>query len=303
MENKKLRHSKYKNTGLLFELLVRQTTADVLSNREDDTAIKLIEKYFSKGKYLNKELKLYKTLLETSYNSVDKAKDLIDETIKERQRLSNARLRKEKYNLVKEISQKYTNLDDFFSSRLSSYKKLASIYMLFESAVESTAVVSPSKRVQYKHMIIEHITNKPQLKEQPNNDDDLLREFMNQSEDIRKLSYKIMLDKFNKKYKSLNENQKRLLREYIFNVSNTNEFRNYVDIEVDRLKKTLKSYIKKIDDKVTQIKVNEIITHIDKLKRGKIVKDDQLFNLMNFYELEEEIRKIIDPNYQKRELL
>ena len=57
----KIKHSKYKNSGILFELLVRQITSDTLEGK--DSPIKeILKKYFVKTE-LGKEYKLYETLL------------------------------------------------------------------------------------------------------------------------------------------------------------------------------------------------------------------------------------------------
>lgn len=290
MDVKNIKHSKVKNTGLLFELLVRQTTADVLAKKEDDVAIKLIGKYFGNGKPLNKELKLYKALIEARYSSESKAKDLITEIFNTRKKISNAKLKNEKYNLVKEIKEHYS-LDEFFSNKLTNYKELASIYLLFESATDETGELSPVKKVQCKHTIIENITGTPVAKpEEVKNE--TLDEFRKQNDDLRKLTYKIMLDKFNEKYQGLDARQKELLREYIYNVSNTNQFRDYVDTQIDVVKDELTKISPKIEDKSTRIKVEGVAEQIEKLKKGKVVKEEQLVQLMKYYELAKEVKKV-----------
>jgi len=292
MEVKNIKHSKVKNTGLLFELLVRQTTADALSKKADDVAIKLIGKYFGNGKPLNKELKLYKALTEARYSSESKANDLLVEIIENRKTISNAKLKNEKYNLVKEIKEHYS-LDEFFSNKLTNYKELASIYLLFESVTDESSALTPAKKVQCKHTLIESITGKSfvaQPVEEVKNE--TLDEFRKQNDDLRKLTYKIMIDKFNEKYQGLDARQKELLREYIYNVSNTNQFRDYVDEKVDVVKEELIQISPKIEDKSTRIKVEGVAEQIDKLKKGKVVKEEQLVQLMKYYELAKEVKKV-----------
>ena len=284
---KRIRHSKFKNTGLIFELLVRQTTADVLNESQDSISINLIKKYFGKNKPLSRELNLYKGLMETKFNSEDKAKDFINETIHARARINNTTLKKEKYNLIKDIKENY-DIEEFFRNKLNTYKDLASIYKLFEVEMNE-GDLPPKESVQCKHTLIERITGKvPEVLSNKSISED----YRKQTEDVRMLAYKMMIDKFNEKYSDLNESQKNLLREYIYNVSNTNSFRKYVDIEIDKLKKELKTIVPKIADKSTKIKVKGIIEQVDTLKRGKVVRDDQLVQLMRYYELVKEIKKI-----------
>ena len=292
MENKKLRHSKYKNTALIFELLVRQSTSDIMSNSSDSTAIKIIEKYFKPNKYLlGKELKFYKLMMESRYTSLDKAKDLVSGVLEERKKINNIKLRKEKYNLIKEIKDNY-DIDGFFSSKVPNYKVLASIYMLFESVSGSSGEMSPDKRVDCKHTVLEHILDNKKIIDKKEVINESIEEFMKLNDDLRKLSYKVMLDKFNDKYKSLDSRQKNLLREYIY-TQNIVAFRDFVNSEIDYVKEILDKMSPKIGDKTTRIKVEGIVDYIDRLKKGKSVKDEQLVSLMTYYELIKEIKKII----------
>jgi hypothetical protein len=301
---KRIKHSKYKNTGLLFELLVRQTTADVLSeNKNNDSfAIKLIKRYYGNGKPLSRELSLYKGLMETKFSSENRAKELIEESIESRKKISNVSLRKEKYNLIKEIRDNY-NVDEFFRSKLPNYKNLASIYQLFESATSEDGELFPAEKVQCSSTLIEHITGKqiqPTKSKEVGENEKALEEYKKMTEDLRLLTYKAMLGKFNEKYFGLDSAQKNLLREYIYNVSNTNSFREYVDNEVDRIKEEVNTFIPKIEDKATRIKVEGVIPNIDKLKRGKVVNEKQLVQLMTYFELLKEVKKAVEcPNKEK----
>lgn len=280
----KIRHSKLKNTGILFELLAGQMTADVLSNKDESESVQLVKEFFSGHQQLGKELSLYQTLLKEKFNSEDKAKDLISAVLESRKNLSNVKLRREKYNLIKKIKESY-NVDDFFSSRIQNYKILASIYKLFEHSTSKTKLL-PTEEVTARYTLIEHITSiAPKTEES--------KSFIEDDKDLRLLTYKIMIDRFNERYNnSLNGPQKRLLKEYIYNISNTNSLREYVDTEVDTVKREIESYIPKIKDKVIKIKLTEVANQIQTLKRGKLVKDDQIVSLMRYYELAKEIKKI-----------
>ena len=93
---RKLKHSKIKNTGILFELLTRQITADVLAGKSTKS-VSILKEYFNEKTELGKELELYKLLSEKNYTSEVKANDLLNVVIKQRQKLSNTNLRREKY--------------------------------------------------------------------------------------------------------------------------------------------------------------------------------------------------------------
>ena len=282
--NQRAKHSKIKNSGILFELLTRQITADIL-NSGKSAAIKLIRTYFKENTELGKEIQLYNILVNKNFKSETRASYLVDAVVKSRKKISFSQLRREKYNLIKEIKENY-NLTDFFNSRISNYRVLASIYKLFSTENKS---LSPDVETDSRYTVIEHITQRKITSKEKKV---FSEEFKGQDDDLRLLSYQILVDKFNQKYSSLNFAQRKLLKEYINNVSNTNSLREYVDSEVSKVTKVLKTYLPKIEDKVTKIKLTEAINQIKKLKVGKIVKDKQIVGLMRYYELVKELKNV-----------
>ena len=283
--DRQVKHSKIKNTGILFELLTRQITADIL-NSGKSAAIKIIKTYFKENTELGKEIQLYNILVNKNFKSETRASYLVDAVVKSRKKINFSQLRREKYNLIKEIKENY-NLTDFFNSRISNYRVLASIYKLFSTENKS---LSPDVETDSRYTVIEHIT---QRKITSKEKEVFSEEFKGQDDDLRLLSYQILVDKFNQKYSSLNSAQRKLLKEYINNVSNTNSLREYVDSEVSKVTKVLKTYLPKIEDKVTKIKLTEAINQIKKLKVGKIVKDKQIVGLMRYYELVKELKNVV----------
>ena len=152
----RIKHSKFKNTGILFELLVRQVASDTVSGK-DSSAVGLIKKYFSKTE-LNKEYKLYQTLVNSTVVTEGKAESLINATIELSSRLNRSTLRKEKYNLIKEIREKY-DIDEFFKAKINNYSQYAAAYNLIE-AHNSTEFIEPSDVVENKVTLLEHISRK-----------------------------------------------------------------------------------------------------------------------------------------------
>ena len=284
---RKIKHSKIKNTGILFELLTRQITADVLAGKSTKS-VGILKKFFNENTELGKELQLYKLLSEKNYNSEVKANDLLNVVIKQRQKLSNSDLRREKYNLISSIKENY-NVTDFFNGRIPNYRLLASIYNIFQSETTDEKFKA-DHLVNSKFTVLEHITHKKiddeKIKQK------VIAEYSKQDKDLRLLAYEILVDKFNKKYKSLDESQKRLLKNYINNISNTNSLREYVDKEVTRINTILTKELPKVDDKITNIKLSEAINQIENLTKGKIVNEKQVLALMRYYELIKEIRNV-----------
>jgi len=284
---RKLKHSKIKNTSILFELLTRQITADVLAGKSTKS-VKIVKKYFNENTELGKELQLYRILSEKYCESESRASNLIDIVLESRQKLSSTKLRNEKYNLIREIKENY-NVSDFFNGRISNYRLLASIYNVFQAQTSPT-VFNPEQVVNSKFTVLEHITSKKisdkEIKEK------VLSEYTKKDKDLRLLAYQILVDKFNQKYKTLNESQKSLLKHYINNISNTNSLREFVDSEVIKIKKTLNIHLPKVTDEITKIKLTEAINQVGNLAKGKVVDEKQVLTLMRYYELVKEIENV-----------
>ena len=286
------KHNKIKNTGILFELLTRQIAVDVMNDKKDSPAIKIIKEFFNNKSQLGKENELYKILVEKKYKNLNQAEILIEAVIKNRRKLSNRKLRNEKYNLIKEIKENY-GVNAFFNSRIPNYKVLASVYTLFEN--ESVKeVVDSVEETDSKITILEAITDTDIKSNKSSNK--VLESYQTQDTDVRLLTYQLLVDKFNKKYTNLNEAQKNLLREYINNLSNTNSLREFIDSEVTKVKSKLKSHLTRIDDKITKIKLSEAIKHTDTSIGGKLVKDSHVVALMRYYELIKELDNVHQNN-------
>lgn len=280
----KIKHSKIKNTAILFELLTRQITADVLNDKEGE-AVSMLKKYFSPKSQLGKEYELYKILNTEKYSSDSKANHLIEAVVKAYKGINKKQLKNEKYNLVKEIKNNY-DVNDFFNARIPNYKVYASIYKLFESVYTQ----DPKEETESRFTIIENITKKSTSVKKK--DKKVLENYKKQEKDLRLLTYTVLVEKFNKKYKKLTESQRNLLRKYIYNISNTNSLKEFIEKESIQIKKQLQSFLPKIDDKVTKIKLTEAINQIGNLLKGRIVEDNQVVALMRYYQLVRELKDV-----------
>jgi hypothetical protein len=284
---KKIKHSKFKNTGFIFELLVRQITSEIMSS-DTSVAEKILKENFNSKKELSKELKLYQYLINEKYNSESKAEQFINTICEARKRLDENKLTKEKYNLIKQLKETY-NIDEFIKSSVSNYKTLASIYKIFE--VSSTEEqYDPTDIVSSRFTIAENIINTSIQNKDSKIKNAVLEEYKKQDEDLRAISYKFLVENFNKKYKNLTSDQKGLLREYINNINNTGKLNAYVSEEVSKLVGGLKEIGSRITDKVTKIKLAETILNIRKIKSAKRVKEEHLSAMMMTYELLGELK-------------
>ena len=285
---KKIKHSKFKNTGFIFELLVRQITAEVMSSSKS-VAEKLLKEHFNSKQELSKELKLYQYLINEKYNSESKAEQFINTILEARKKIDEKKLTKEKYNLIKEIKETY-NLDEFIKSPISNYKTLASIYKIFETVVTDTQY-EPTDIVSERFTIAENIINSSIQNKDVKLKDAVLEEYRKQDDDLRAVSYKLLVESFNNKYSNLTNDQKGLLREYINNINNTGKLSEYVSNEVTKLVEGLKEVGSKISDKVTKIKLAETIANIRKIKSVKKIKEQHLSAMMMTYELLAELKQ------------
>ena len=260
-----VKHNKIKNTAILYELMSRQITVDVLNDTKNSPAVKIFKEFFNKNTELGKEYELYRIITEKKYSQESHAVKLLEAVISSRQRLSNRRLNNEKYNLIKTIKENY-NVKDFFNTRLPNFKVFASIYKVFGNSENENPVETTDSTIT----LIEHITTTPK---NGTSKSKVMENLSEQDKDLRLLTYQLLVDKFNSKYKSLNESQKDLLKEYINNLSNTNSLNEFVNSEIVKIKSTLKKYVVKVDDDITRIKLEEAINHIDTLVPSKVVKD------------------------------
>ena len=289
---KKIKHSKVKNTGVLFELLVKQITLEVLNGDKTENARKIVKEFFAPNTELNKELRLYDLLLKEKYSSESRAEKFVDTVAEAHTKLNQIKLSKEKYNLIKEVNSKF-ELEQLLSSPVTNYKVLASIYKVFESKKSENYDIKDV--FNSKVTLIENIISRPLVANNKQSDSDKLVEtYKQQDKDLRLLTYKILVETFNKKYTNLDDSQKNLLKEYINNISNTSKFKDYVSKELPNIISELKNINSKVQDKVTKIKLTETISVLEKTKIGKTVSDNQVSSIMLSYELIKELKSKVN---------
>lgn len=282
----RIKHSKFKNTGILFELLVRQVASDTVSGK-DSAAVELIKKYFSKTE-LNKEYKLYQTIINSPSLTESRAESLINATLELSSRLNRSTLRKEKYNLIKEIREQY-NIDEFFKAKINNYTQYAAVYNLIE-AHNSQEFIEPSDVVDNKVTLLEHISRKEVNKEEVK--DRVLEEYASMDKGTRILAYRMLLERFNEKYSNLSDAQRLVLKEYINNITNTTKLREFVNASNKKLIKELNTLIPTVADKTIQIKLAEVITFLKPIEKNQSVKDDNIISLLQYHQLVNEIKSV-----------
>jgi len=280
-----VKHSKFKNTGILFELLVRQITTDTLSNKESQ-ALNILKKYFSKTE-LGREYKLYESLLKRTNLTEGKADVIINTVLESAKQLNKSALKRQKYNLIKEIKTKY-NLEEFFKTKLPHYKAQAAIYTLIESTENKS--VPTEQIITNKLVVLEHLTSTTTKKESKS--DEVITELNNVDKDTRILTYKILLEKFNSKYANFSNTKKTILKEFINSVDNPVKLKEFYNVKVGELRNELTVLNKKTKNDVTKIKLNETINILVGLGKNDKINNDHMVNLLQYCDLLEELKQV-----------
>jgi hypothetical protein len=276
------KHSKYRNSGILFELLVRQTTADLIANR-DSKAVKILKKYYTNTE-LGKEYALYNNVITSPKLSESKAEMLISTIIEQYKKLNKESIQKLKYNLIKEIKASY-DIDEFFKAKVNNYKTLAAIYNTLES--QNTKDVDVRQVFLNKVVVLEHVT-KSKLENMPVSKS-IMEELMQEDKEIRLLTYKILVEKFNEKYNNLSGRQKDVLNNYIISISDTTKLNQYVNTQLTEIKSEIQAISKKVTDKVVKIKLDEVVKLIQPVTK---IKDETIAGLLQYIDLIDELNKV-----------
>ena len=283
----KVKHSKFRNTGLIFELLVKQIASDTLNNR-DSAAVSIVKKYFTGKTALAKEFKLYEFIAKNKNISQSKAEAIVSTITEISRRLDQKELKQLKYKLISDIKENY-NVEEFFSIQIRDYKPFAALYCLLE-AQNNADLIDPNILVENKTTILEHLTSTPQKENDVK--DTLIEDYAKYDKDLRLLTFKILLEKFNDKYKNLLPEQKNILREFITSVNSNARLRNIVNEELNKIASDVRALVPNVKDEVVKIKLEEVAKAIIPITKTEKITDSHLVNLMQYYDLVNELRSI-----------
>jgi hypothetical protein len=283
----KIKHSKYRNTGLIFELLVKQIAADTLNGGES-AAISIIKEFYSGKSALAKEYKLYSLLQKAEGVSQTKAEAILSTITEVSRKLDQSILKGQKYNLISKIKESY-NIEEFFSIQVKNYKPLAALYCLLE-AQNNSELVDPQYLIENKVTILEYLTSNSQSEEDVK--DTLIEEYSKYDKDLKLLTFKILLEKFNHKYKDLLPEQKNILKEFITSVNSRTRLRNIINEELSKIIAEVQKLSSKVKDQVVKIKLDEVSKAIVPLKKTEAISDVHLINLMQYYDLVNELKSL-----------
>ena len=283
----KIKHSKFRNTGLIFELLVKQIASDTMS-KQDSPAVDIIKKFYASNLSLAKEYKLYEFLVKNRSCSQSKAETIVSTITEVSKRIDQKVLKSQKYQLISEIKKHY-NLEEFFGTQVKDYKALAALYCLLE-AQNNDQLVDPQFLINNKTTILEHLTSTSQNEEGVK--DALIEEYSKYDKDLKLLTFKILLEKFNKKYKNLLPEQKNILKEFVTSVNSQTRLRTLVNEEMNKIASAVRNLSSKVKDEVVKIKLDEVSKNIKPLSKQERITDTHLVNLMQYYDLVNELKNV-----------
>lgn len=282
----RIKHSKYKNTGLIFELLVKQIAADTLS-RQESPAVKILKKFYTGKSALVREFRLYEYILKNKGVTQAKGETIVSSITEISRKIDRAVVKKQKYELIAEIKNHY-DLDEFFSMKVRDYKPLAALYCLMEA--QNAELVEPQFIVDNKSTILEHLTNSKQ--DQAEVKDALVEEYAKYDKDLRLLAYKILLEKFNGAYGDLLPEQKNILKEFINASDSQVKLRNIINEELEKISTSVNELKAAVTDEIARIKLDEVIKTITPISKQTKVTDNHVVNLMQYYELVNELKSL-----------
>lgn len=283
----KVKHSKFRNTGLIFELLVKQVAADILNNK-DSAAVKIMKKHFAANTALAKEYRLYEFIIKNVNISQSRAEAIVSTITEVSRKLNQKSLKAQKYELISDIKENY-NVEEFFGMQVRDYKPLAALYCLLE-AQNNSELVHPQVLIDNKTTILEHLTSAPQSEEDVK--DTLIEEYSKYDKDLKLLTFKILLEKFNDKYKDLLPEQKNILKEFITSVNSQSRLRTLVNEEMQKIATDVKALAVNIKNEVVKIKIDEVVKMIKPISNKEKITDNHLVNLMQYYDLVNELKTL-----------
>lgn len=249
-------HNKKRNVGIVYEQLVFTVSKATIDNDKDtaNKALKIIKTYFSPGTELYKEYRLFNALVQTHVSSEALASRILEETKSACSSYNIDTLRKEKSDLINEINRVFGK-DKFYMTPVKNYKLFATIHTLMEEWRSNTPDVM--RRVQYESKLHEWLMTPKSMQ--------VIEEM--KTPDVNDLTVKIMRGSFNKKFGSLNERQKELIRSIVFETNKEAVVKRMSEQKQIALL-SLKSYYNQCDSKHVSLKIPQAISLLEELDSG-----------------------------------
>jgi hypothetical protein len=271
------KHNKKRNIGIIYEQLLQTLSSAVINKDRDQIKVikEILSSNFKPGTHLYREFRLFNALVNTTVPSDSLASRILDEAKRGAIKFDLKQLNLEKSKLIKSINYKL-NDPKFYSQRVDEYRSYATVQTLLDDWRRGEKA-NMTKLVEYELKVHSMLISDKQA----NN----LSEKVDP--EVNKITVKIMLEKFNKKYGStLNSEQMNIVKDYIFN-SDSQIIPKLKEVKENTLKEL--NFLKKTcDNKILVGKVDKVYESVVELDEN-IISDDNMSRFMLVSRLKEEI--------------
>jgi hypothetical protein len=259
MTQKKKRHNKKRNTGLLYEFLIRHASNCALHKQQEemDRTLKIIKKYFKKGTPLHEELSIFKALNNTTVKSRGTANKILNSVYKTSGKMNVRELDVHKSNLIKEVN--HTLNKNVYNYKIPNYTVFASAQTLFNNNRNKKKFLNEIDQLKLEEVVTDYLLLEKKKGAIPEKD-----------KVYNKTVYTMMMKNFHEKYSGLNESQKKILFDYTTFLINNDE-KTYMQTVLSEVKK-IKEKLSNIQDESikgseeTKKKLNECVNQLNESK-------------------------------------
>lgn len=275
------KHSKLKNTGVLYELLTRQVAVDII-NSKPPVALNLIKRFFNKNSELAKEYSIYQSIINNRGLDATKSSVLLESIKDSYSSINTKKIQEEKYRLIEEINKSYDN--NFWSARVDSYKLHASVFHLLES-INGSQFSDPLKLAESKLTIMEHLMETKEKTEI----DTILEDYRKYNDVQRKYIFQQMSSHVQKRLANMNTAQRNFMLDYMTFGTGV-KMTAIINENIDRLKKQLLEHSYSADDP-TRVKLKEVVHQLNHIKSNR-ANDADIIRILEHMDLVDELNNI-----------
>jgi hypothetical protein len=272
----KIKHNKKRNTIFLYEALVRELTKATVEKDQDrrETILNIVKEHFNTDTTMGREVRIYKNILETKDTKQNIAEKILSESKIEYSVLNKKQLFVEQSQMISRINKELSK--DVFTTFVPNYKNLATLHQVFNNLD-----LSAKERVLLEEDALQIMTEATQQVEKKE-----LRHIDN-------LVFTSFVERFNKEYSGLLEEQKALLSRFIGSgVGGDLEFQIYLNDEIGRLKDQVseaKETKEFKEDKDMLQKADQVLGLLEGFSQ-KPLEDGDLKKILKIQELAREIK-------------
>lgn len=277
-------HNKKRNTGLLYEFLVRTISQALVDDdkKKSAKALKIVKAHFKPGTELYKEFRLINSIMKTTVSSDAVASSILGEAKTAARSHDTSTLDREKSLLIRSINHQL-NDDNFYDQHIKEYRTFATV----QNLINDWRSTSPdlSRMAEYEDQVVKWLVSPKQ-----ESNEQVVTESTAGS---NRLLMKIMMKKLGEKYDgTLTTEQKSLIKAYAFSAANDDDNKTVL-LKLKEIRENLLNSIEKyVDDnknneKYLSDKLNEVKSQL--LNEVSAVDDTAVAEYMLYIKLIDEL--------------